>query len=105
MSSLNGGGWVWAQRPEEFYTGFCTVFETYPEALADAKTRPWLKRAWIGPVDRLVTIADDQVDVSSTWRPRIVSLEEPDEEALGEESSGEAQPERGSDPGLEDLPF
>lgn len=77
--SLLGPSWLALAKPSEFYqrgVGSLRLHETYEAALRfwDGPAAP--ECVYVGAVERHVTVTDDQIDVSETWRPRRVILAE-----------------------------
>lgn len=69
--------WAWAEHPNHFYMHDARRgFRSQASAIRDVlRLGEAIKDFWIGPVSRMVSIDDDQIDVSETWRPRRVRLD------------------------------
>lgn len=78
LVSLLDAGWAWAAEAYDFLlhdparTGRASTFFG---ACSEANQNEW-RLAWVGPVERMVTITDGQIDVSETWKPKLVQLDQ-----------------------------
>lgn len=70
--SLLGPCWYATSDPTSFYRdSHRCLYETYREAL---HCNASVIEIYVGAIERMVTVNDDQIDVSETWRPKLVDV-------------------------------